>query len=75
MKEGFFETCFIDVKTDHKRIIYGSIYRPPENDLFAHSVFISNLKKTLQTLVNLKRPCYLMGDANYDMLELTNIHV
>ena len=75
MEEGFYESCFIDVIAKNKRVTYGSVYRPSSNALLSHSVFNTNLKKSLQMLANQKRACFLMGDLNYDMLELTNLHV
>ncbi|EDO36449.1 predicted protein [Nematostella vectensis] len=61
------EILFIEVTCRHSpNIIVGVIYRPPDNN---YNQFEQSLNNILQQLDKEKKPCYLMGDFNLDLLK------
>jgi hypothetical protein len=60
-------SLFIQItNTKIKNIIVGVIYKPPDMDV---KRFNENLEKTLKIITRERRPCYLMGDLNINLLK------
>ena len=61
------ESLFIQVTNSrHKDVIVGVIYKPPNIDV---EQFNDNLEHLLKTLTKERRPCYLLGDYNINLLK------
>ena len=65
------DSLFIQItNTKSKNVIIGVVYKPPDVDVIK---FNENLEKTLKILTKERRPCYIMGDFNINLLK-QNIH-
>lgn len=65
------DSLFIQITNDKmKNIIIGVIYKPPDEDV---QKFNENLEKCLKIITKERRPCFLMGDFNINLLK-QNIH-
>jgi len=61
------ESIFLEITLPRSQsIIVGCIYRPPNTNL---SAFNSSLNDSLHTIEREKKPCYLAGDFNVDLLK------
>jgi len=61
------DSLFIQVTNDKlKNIIIGVIYKPPDVDV---QKFTENLEQTLKIITKERRPSYLMGDYNINLLK------
>jgi hypothetical protein len=62
-----FESLFIQLTNKKiKNTIIGVIYRPPNTDL---ENFTNDMEKLLNIVLKERRPCYLLGDFNIDLLK------
>jgi hypothetical protein len=65
------DSLFIQItSTKLKNIIIGSVYKPPDVDVLK---FCENLDRTLRILTKERRPCYILGDFNINLLK-QNLH-
>ena len=73
MKEKVFESMFIDVDLGDRHIICGTVYRCPKSN---HEEFMNNLQNVMKKCTKLNTNTILMGDLNYDLLNMhdTNIN-
>ena len=61
------ESIFLEITLPRSQpIVVGCIYRPPNTNLVA---FISSLNASLHSIRQEKKPCYLAGDFNVDLLK------
>ena len=72
MNEKYFESIFITIHFKNKSIICGTIYRSPRNDKFFFDIFNDYLLQTLNAINKAKHKCFIMGDFNIDILNLTD---
>lgn len=72
MKEGIFETLFIDIKFKQQSITCGTVYRAPNNDNFSQNQFFAHLSLLLKNIAKTKNKCYLTGDINVSLFNETN---
>ena len=70
MDEKIFESLFIDITIDQKPLTVGTIYRSPIELVANHNAFLHHLKNTLNIIDRKNIPCFIMGDMNYDLLDL-----
>ena len=71
MNEKYFESIFITIQFKNKSIICGTIYRSPQNDKLSFDIFNNYLLQILNTINKTKHKCFIMGDFNIDLLNLT----
>ena len=64
MKEGIFESIFIDLHFKIKVVSCGTIYRAPKQDKQFVSEFLTTLKLLLETISNTKKTCYIIPMNN-----------
>ena len=69
--EDVIESHFIELTTKPSNTLIGIIHRPPNNKL---DLFKEYLCELLHKLALQKRKCYLMGDFNFDLLKMGEIH-
>ena len=67
MKEGIFESIFIDLHFKNIVVSCGTIYRAPKQDKQSVSEFLTTLKLYLETISNIKKTYYVMGDMNVNL--------
>ena len=72
MNEKYFESIFITIQFKNKSIICGTIYRSPRNDKRSFDIFNNYLHQTLNAINKTKHKCFIMGDFNIDLLNLTD---
>ena len=62
-----YETLFVEIETTSKtkNNIVGLIYRPPDSNVYR---FIDNLSKCIELITKDRKPCYICGDFNLDLL-------
>ena len=72
MNEKYFESIFITIQFKNKSIIYGTIYRSPRNDKLSFDIFNNYLLQTLNAINKTKHKCFIMGDFNISLLNLTD---
>lgn len=61
------DSLFIQtINKNTKSMIIGVIYKPPDIDV---TKFTENLDKTLTIILKERRPCYLLGDFNINLLK------
>ena len=70
MDEKLYESLFVDLQINSRPLTVGTIYRSPDERVASNNKFLHHLKNTL-TIINRKNtPCFLMGDMNFDLLDL-----
>ena len=72
MNEKYFESIFITIQFKNKSIICGTIYRSPRNDKLFFDIFNNYLLQILNAINKTKHKCFIMGDFNIDLLNLTD---
>ena len=72
MHEKRFESLFVTIHFEGKRLICGTVYRPPRNDNLGLSGFFDSIKLVLGELNKTKSKCFLMGDFNLNLLDLSD---
>ena len=65
MHEKLFESLFVTIHFGGKRLICGTVYRPPRNDNLGLSGFFDSIKLVLGELSKTKSKCFLMGDLHH----------
>ena len=70
MDEKFFESIFVDLHFKSHSVTVGTIYRTPDETILSQNRFLHHLRKTLGILDRKKLHCFIMGDMNYDLLDL-----
>jgi len=63
------DSVFIEINSKSSNIIVGIVYKP---EYVVFDDFINQLSRTLDTISNEKKTCYLMGDFNIDLLKYDN---
>ena len=66
LDEGVFESVFVEVLIKGRRLVVGTIYRPPSSD----ARFYEHLESILDKIRD--RQSYLLGDFNLDLLKNTD---
>jgi len=66
------ETLFVEItdKLTNQHSIIGTIYRPNTPPLANIQTFLLNLYEIIEKIAQEKKPCYLMGDFNIDLLKI-----
>ena len=65
-EKGFFESTFVEIKNNDKKLVIGTIYRHPKtNDDFLEQF----LNPTLDKLNKSKSKVIITGDFNYDLIK------
>ena len=73
MKEKSFESLFISVDINGKEdVIFGTLYRSPGLN---HTEFSENLDVVLKDSTKKNKQVIIMGDLNYDLLNVSNNNV
>src|SRR5688572_28411139 len=65
------ESLFIQINHNSKNEIIGVVYRPPNGDLAKFNIAFDKLLKMLDEE---KKPCYILGDFNINLLN-TDTHL
>ena len=71
MREGIFESLFIEIKGKNKSFLYGTVYRPPKDLKKTSNVdrFMDSLKKCLKIISKSKKSCIIQGDLNFNLID------
>ena len=72
MREKLFESLFVTIHFEGKRLICGTVYRPPRNDNLGVNGFFNSIKLVLGEINKTKSKCFLMGDLNFNLLDLSD---
>ena len=70
MDEKYFESIFVDLHVKPQPVTVGTIYRSPDEITSSHIKFLHHLQNTLSIIDHKKNPCFIMGDMNFDLLDL-----
>ena len=70
MHEKSFESLFVTIQFDGRRLICGTVYRPPRNDNLRLTCFFQNLNMVLTEISKTKNKRFIMGDFNFNLLNL-----
>ena len=70
MHEKFFESLFVTIQFEGRRLICGTVYRPPWNDSLRLTCFFQNLNMVFTEISKTKNKCFIMGDFNFNLLNL-----
>ena len=70
MNEKIYESLFIDVTINNKKVTVGTIYRSPDELVSSNNAFLHHLRNSLNILSRKNNPCFIMGDMNFDLLDL-----
>ena len=72
MHEKSFESLFVTIQFEGRRLICGTVYRPPRNDSLRLTCFFQNLNVVglLTELSKIKNKCFVIGDFNFNLLNL-----
>src|SRR6218665_712722 len=65
--ELIMETLFVNITLGNRSLIVGVLYRPPNTEL---SIFNSAFDNLLMRLSAEKKPCYLLGDFDINLLKV-----
>ena len=74
MEDKIFESLFIEIKGADRNFIHGTIYRSPNSDNDANNIFQEYLKKCLAKLKKSKKACFIQGDLNFNLIEVSDKH-
>ena len=66
------ESIAVDIKMNNQTYTILNIYRPPKNEQLFHTSFINEIECLLRAIKQTKNTSYLMGDCNYDLIDLEN---
>ena len=66
MHEKSFESLFVTIQFEGRRLICGTVYRPPRNDNLRLTCFFQNLNMVLTEISKTKNKCFIMGDFNFN---------
>ena len=72
MNEKVFESLFVTIHFESKRLVCGTVYRPPRNDNLGLRSFFDSINLVLRELNKIKSKCFLMGDLNCNLLDLSD---
>ena len=79
MNERFIKSLFLEIIINKKNIYIGVIYRAgtdKDSEVEVdHTIFLQTLREILGKATRFGRQCIIMGDFNYDMLDLSNRYV
>ena len=70
LNEDHIECVFIEVThlpNATSKPIIGVVYRPPNSD---SNLFFTEIERILSNVSSRQRPCYIMGDFNFDLLSI-----
>ena len=70
MNEKVFESLFLTIHFEGKRL--SNVYRPPRNDNLGLRGFFDSINLVLSELDKTKSKCFLMGDLNFNLLDLSD---
>ena len=70
LEEKYFESIFVDLHVKPHPITIGTVYRSPDESISSNNKFLHHLRNSLRILDRKKNPCFIMGDMNYDLLDL-----
>ena len=70
--EKLFESLFVALHFEGKRLICGTAYRPPRNDNLGLRGFFDSINLVLGELNKTKSKCFQMGDRNFNLLDLSD---
>ena len=71
MNEEVFESLFATIHFEGKRLVCGTVYRPPRNNNLGLRGFFDSTNMVLGELNKTKSKRFLMGDLNFDLLDLS----
>ena len=73
MHEKLFESLFVTIHFEGKRLyICGTVHRPSRDDNLGLSGFFDSIKLVLGELNKTKSKCFVMGDLNFNLLDLSD---
>ena len=72
MNKKYFESIFITIQFKNKSIICGTIYGSPRNDNISFDIFNNYFLQALNAINKTKHKCFIIGDFNIDLLNLTD---
>ena len=72
MEDKIFVSLFIEIKGADRNFIHGTIYRSPNSDNDANNIFQEYLKKCLAKLKKSKKACFIQGDLNFNLIEVSD---
>ena len=67
VNSDFIEAVFADILSNNKKVIVGSVYRPPNTNFGA---FINFIESELQPMNSNSSDLYVCGDLNLDLLKI-----
>ena len=70
--EKVFKSLFVTMHYEGKRLVCGTVYRPPRNDNLGLRGFFDSINLVLGELNNIKSKYFLMGDLNFNLLDLSD---
>ena len=70
MHEKSFESLFVTIQFEGRRLICGTVYRPPRCDNVSLTCFFQNLNIVLTEISKTKNRCFIMEDFNCNLLNL-----
>ena len=70
MDEKIYESLFVDLKFNRRPVTVGTIYRVPDDRIANNNKFLHHLNNALRILHSKQTRCFLMGDMNFDLLDL-----
>ena len=70
--EKSFESKFVTIQFEGRRLICGTVSRPPRNDSLRFTCFFQNLNMVglLTEISKTKNKCFIMEDFNFNLLNL-----
>ena len=70
MHKKSFESLFVTIQFEGRRLICGTAYRPHRNDSVRLTCFFQNLNMVLIEISATKNKCFIMGYSNFNLLNL-----
>ena len=67
-----FESPFVTIHFEGKRLIWGNVYRPPRNDNLGLRGFFDSINQVVGELNKTKSKCFLMRDLYFNLSDLFN---
>ena len=70
VNSDFVEAVFVEILSNNKKVIVGSVYRPPNTNFDA---FINFIESELQPMTSNSSELYVCGDFNLDLLKINGV--
>ena len=75
MEDKVFESLFIETLNLKEPLLFGTVYRSPNNVTDTVSKFTERLEACLKIIDKTAKPCFIQGDLNFNLIDLDDNNI